>query len=180
MTYYMAGEGRRLFGQTKPSELPNKFAMSVRAIHRLGAADHAMEWSQGDSLVEDHACAHSGETLWRIKRHRISRCRGTTKTWCRCSRRGTFAGSREFVSVKADRRFGSAITGTASWCRVAAYRLDGSRRVIRRRVRGVQKHLQPRNGRKKIIIVMDDAKLDLAWRARLGRSGTTRGKDPGG
>ena len=28
--YYMAGEGRRLFGQTTPSELPNKFAMSVR------------------------------------------------------------------------------------------------------------------------------------------------------
>src|ERR1700732_1843463 len=30
MTYYMAGEGRRLSGQTVPSELPNKFAMSVR------------------------------------------------------------------------------------------------------------------------------------------------------
>jgi aldehyde dehydrogenase (NAD+) len=30
MTFYMAGEGRRLFGQTTPSELPNKFAMSVR------------------------------------------------------------------------------------------------------------------------------------------------------
>ncbi len=31
MTYYMAGEGRRSFGQTTPSELPDKFAMSVRA-----------------------------------------------------------------------------------------------------------------------------------------------------
>jgi aldehyde dehydrogenase (NAD+) len=30
MTYYIAGEGRRLFGQTTPSELPDKFAMSVR------------------------------------------------------------------------------------------------------------------------------------------------------
>jgi acyl-CoA reductase-like NAD-dependent aldehyde dehydrogenase len=30
MTYYMAGEGRRLFGQTTPSELPKKFAMSAR------------------------------------------------------------------------------------------------------------------------------------------------------
>src|ERR1044072_2342398 len=28
--YYMAGEGRRLFGPTVPSELPNKFAMAVR------------------------------------------------------------------------------------------------------------------------------------------------------
>ena len=30
ITYYMAGEGRRLFGQTTPSELPNKWAMSIR------------------------------------------------------------------------------------------------------------------------------------------------------
>ncbi|MBX6378153.1 MAG: aldehyde dehydrogenase family protein [Clostridia bacterium] len=30
MTYFMAGEGRRLAGQTVPSELPNKFALSVR------------------------------------------------------------------------------------------------------------------------------------------------------
>ena len=30
MTYYMAGEGRRQFGQTTPSELPDKFQMSVR------------------------------------------------------------------------------------------------------------------------------------------------------
>ena len=31
MALYMAAEGRRLFGETVPSELPNKFAMSVRA-----------------------------------------------------------------------------------------------------------------------------------------------------
>lgn len=31
MAFYMAGEGRRLFGQTMPSELTNKFAMSVRS-----------------------------------------------------------------------------------------------------------------------------------------------------
>ena len=31
MAFYMAGEGRRLVGQTVPSELQNKFAMSVRA-----------------------------------------------------------------------------------------------------------------------------------------------------
>jgi len=30
MTYFMAGEGRRLHGQTTPSELRDKFAMSVR------------------------------------------------------------------------------------------------------------------------------------------------------
>jgi acyl-CoA reductase-like NAD-dependent aldehyde dehydrogenase len=31
MLTYIAGEGRRLFGETTPSELPSKFAMSVRA-----------------------------------------------------------------------------------------------------------------------------------------------------
>ena len=30
MSFYMAGEGRRQFGQTTPSELPNKWNMSVR------------------------------------------------------------------------------------------------------------------------------------------------------
>jgi acyl-CoA reductase-like NAD-dependent aldehyde dehydrogenase len=30
MTYFMAGEGRRLYGQTVPSELRDKFAMSLR------------------------------------------------------------------------------------------------------------------------------------------------------
>src|SRR3954463_6871065 len=30
MSYYMAGEGRRLFGHTTPSELRDKFMMSVR------------------------------------------------------------------------------------------------------------------------------------------------------
>ncbi len=31
MAFYMAGEGRRLFGHTVPAELQNKFAMSLRA-----------------------------------------------------------------------------------------------------------------------------------------------------
>jgi len=30
MCFFMAGEGRRLYGQTTPSEMPNKFQMSVR------------------------------------------------------------------------------------------------------------------------------------------------------
>ena len=30
VAYYMAGEGRRLFGQTVPSEMPDKFAMAIR------------------------------------------------------------------------------------------------------------------------------------------------------
>ncbi len=30
MSFYMAGEGRRMYGQTTPAELPSKFAMSLR------------------------------------------------------------------------------------------------------------------------------------------------------
>src|SRR6059058_599327 len=43
MTYYMAGEGRRLFGQTTPSELPNKFAMSVR--QSIGVCGMVTPWN---------------------------------------------------------------------------------------------------------------------------------------
>ncbi len=43
MTYYMAGEGRRLAGQTTPSELRNKFAMSVR--QPLGVCGMITPWN---------------------------------------------------------------------------------------------------------------------------------------
>ena len=43
MGFYMAGEGRRLFGQTVPSELPNKFAMSVRMP--LGVCGMITPWN---------------------------------------------------------------------------------------------------------------------------------------
>jgi acyl-CoA reductase-like NAD-dependent aldehyde dehydrogenase len=38
MTYYVAGEGRRMWGQTTPSELPNKLNMTVRQPHGIVAA----------------------------------------------------------------------------------------------------------------------------------------------
>src|SRR5689334_6890244 len=41
--YYMAGEGRRMFGPTTPSELPNKFAMAVR--HPLGVCAMITPWN---------------------------------------------------------------------------------------------------------------------------------------
>ncbi len=43
MTYLMAGEGRRQFGHTTPSELPNKFAMAVRAP--IGVAGMITPWN---------------------------------------------------------------------------------------------------------------------------------------
>jgi acyl-CoA reductase-like NAD-dependent aldehyde dehydrogenase len=41
--YYNAGEGRRLFGPTVPSELPNKFAMAVR--QPIGVAGMITPWN---------------------------------------------------------------------------------------------------------------------------------------
>ena len=41
--YYMAGEGRRLFGPTTPSELPNKFAMALR--QPLGVCGMITPWN---------------------------------------------------------------------------------------------------------------------------------------
>jgi acyl-CoA reductase-like NAD-dependent aldehyde dehydrogenase len=43
MAYYMAGEGRRLYGQTTPSELPNKWNMSVRKP--IGVAGIVTPWN---------------------------------------------------------------------------------------------------------------------------------------
>ena len=43
MTYLMAGEGRRQFGHVAPSELPNKFAMAVRAP--VGVAGMITPWN---------------------------------------------------------------------------------------------------------------------------------------
>src|SRR5579863_3957885 len=43
MAYYMAGEGRRLFGQTTTSELPNKFCMTVRSP--LGVCGLITPWN---------------------------------------------------------------------------------------------------------------------------------------
>ncbi|MER1998906.1 MAG: aldehyde dehydrogenase family protein [Lysinibacillus sp.] len=43
MAFYMAGEGRRLFGETVPSELANKFAMSVRVP--IGVAGLITPWN---------------------------------------------------------------------------------------------------------------------------------------
>jgi len=43
MSFYMAGEGRRMFGQTTPSELSNKFMMSIR--QPLGVCGMITPWN---------------------------------------------------------------------------------------------------------------------------------------
>jgi alpha-ketoglutaric semialdehyde dehydrogenase len=43
MTYFTAGEGRRMYGHTTPAELPNKFAMSIRMP--LGVCSLITPWN---------------------------------------------------------------------------------------------------------------------------------------
>ena len=43
VAYYMAGEGRRLFGYTVPSEMPDKFAMAIRKP--IGVAAIIAPWN---------------------------------------------------------------------------------------------------------------------------------------
>ena len=53
--YYNAGEGRRMFGPTVPSELPNKFAMAVR--QPIGVCGMITPWNfpDGNFIVETAA-----------------------------------------------------------------------------------------------------------------------------
>ncbi len=57
MTYYMAGEGRRTFGQTTPSELPRQVRHVGARAGRRRRLHHAVELPDGDPVVEDHARA---------------------------------------------------------------------------------------------------------------------------
>ena len=53
MAKYVAGEGRRLVGQTVPTELPMKFAMSVRTAPRHCRSDHTLEFPDRHSFMEN-------------------------------------------------------------------------------------------------------------------------------
>jgi hypothetical protein len=53
--YYNAGEGRRLFGPTVPSELPNKFAMAVR--QPIGVCGMITPWNFPMAILVVEAAA---------------------------------------------------------------------------------------------------------------------------
>jgi alpha-ketoglutaric semialdehyde dehydrogenase len=78
--YYNAGEGRRMFGPTVPSELPNKFAMAVR--QPIGVCGMITPWnfpmaiSSWKLLPPWSAATHASSS-----RRRTLRCR--LSIWCR-------------------------------------------------------------------------------------------------
>ena len=102
MTSYMAGEGRRLWGQTTPSELRDKFDMSVRVPGRRRRRDHAVELPDRDPVVEARARRSCVATPSCSSRPRTRRC------WP--------SASSSFSTVRACPRASStSCTATARW-----------------------------------------------------------------
>jgi acyl-CoA reductase-like NAD-dependent aldehyde dehydrogenase len=171
MTYYMAGEGRRLFGQTTPSELPNKFAMSVR--QSIGVCGMITPWNFPMAIPswKMMPALISGNTVV------IKPAQDTPLSVYNLVQTLTEAGApRGVVNLVSGSgsKVGAALTGHPD---VPVISFTGSTdvgRVISQACAPRFKHCSLEMGGKNIIIVMDDANLDLAVDGAIwGGFGTT-------
>src|ERR1700683_2065064 len=159
MTYLMAGEGRRQFGQTTPSELPNKFAMAVRSP--IGVADIVNTWNFPMAIPS-----------WKIAPALVM---GNTVVLKPAE--DTPYSSYNFVQVLAEaglpRGVVNIVNGTGPEAGAPLVRhkdahlvsFTGSTevgRIISEACAPTFKKCHLEMGGKNIIIVMDDANLDLA------------------
>jgi len=159
MSYYMAGEGRRQFGQTVPSELRNKFAMSVRMP--VGACGLITPWNFpmaipswkimpalvcGNTAVIKPATdtPHSALNLIKVLQE-AGIPRGVVNL---------VTGSGTDVGLPLIRHKDVKLVSFTGSTEVG--------RTIARECAPSFKHHHLEMGGKNIIIVMDDAKLDLA------------------
>ena len=171
MTYYMAGEGRRLFGQTTPSELPNKFAMSVR--QSIGVCGMITPWNFPMAIPS-----------WKVMPALIS---GNTMVLKPAE--DTPLSSYHLVQVLTEAGVPRGVVNLASGdgpgagAPIAQHKnipvvsFTGSTsvgRIIAQACAPDFKHCSLEMGGKNIIIVMDDANLDLAIDGAVwGGFGTT-------
>src|ERR1700757_3799945 len=171
MTYYMAGEGRRLFGQTTPSELPDKFAMSVRqSIGRCGMITPwnfpmaIPSWKIMPALI-------SGNTVV------LKPAEDTPLSSYNLVQILTEAGVPEGVVNLVSGNGPNAGAPLAKHEDVPVVSFTGSTavgRLIAQDCAPSFKHCSLEMGGKNIIIVMDDANLDLAVDGAVwGGFGTT-------
>jgi len=159
MTYYMAGEGRRLFGQTVPSELPNKFAMSVR--DPLGVVGMITPWNFPMAIPS-----------WKIMPALI--CGNTVVIK---PAEDTPLSTHNLVQILIEAGLPSGVVNViygmgpdagaplVSHADVAAVSFTGSTetgRLVNQACAPSFKPCHLEMGGKNIIIVMDDANLDLA------------------
>ncbi len=169
--YYNAGEGRRLFGPTVPSEMPNKFAMAVR--QPVGICGMITPWNfpmaiSSWKLLPAVVC---GNTCV------IKPAQDTPLSTFNLVRALSDAGlPKGVINIVAG--FGSMVgTPLAEHPDVRAISLTGSSEVGRI-VGGIAaksfKHCSLELGGKNPMIVLDDANLDLAIEGGLwGAFGTT-------
>jgi acyl-CoA reductase-like NAD-dependent aldehyde dehydrogenase len=169
--YYMAGEGRRLFGPTTPSELPNKFAMAIR--QPLGVCGMITPWNfpmaiPSWKLLPALVC---GNTCV------IKPAQDTPLSTFNLVRALTDAGVPKGV-VNIVTGFGSSVgTPLTEHPEVRAISLTGSSevgRIVGTTAAKTFKHCSLELGGKNPMIVLDDANLDLAMEGGLwGAFGTT-------
>ncbi|HVO79925.1 MAG TPA: aldehyde dehydrogenase family protein [Terriglobales bacterium] len=169
--YYMAGEGRRMFGPTTPSELPNKFAMAVR--QPLGVCAMITPWNfpmaiPSWKLLPAIVC---GNTCV------IKPAQDTPLSTFNLVRTLTDAGVPKGV-LNIVSGFGSRIGAPLmEHPEVRAISLTGSTdvgRIVGTTAAKSFKHCSLELGGKNPMIVLDDANLDLAIEGGLwGGFGTT-------
>jgi alpha-ketoglutaric semialdehyde dehydrogenase len=171
MTYYMAGEGRRLFGQTTPSELPNKFAMSVR--QPIGVCGMITPWNFPMAIPswKMMPALISGNTVV------LKPAEDTPLSAYHLVQVLTEAGVPRGVVNLVSGDGPNAGAPLAQHKAVPVISFTGSSsvgRIIAQACAKDFKHCSLEMGGKNIIIVMDDANLDLAIDGAVwGGFGTT-------
>jgi acyl-CoA reductase-like NAD-dependent aldehyde dehydrogenase len=171
MTYLMAGEGRRLFGQTTPSELPNKFAMSVRAP--IGVCGLITPWNfpiaiPSWKMMPALVC---GNTVV------IKPAEDTPLSTYYLVQILEEAGLPEGVANIVSGMGPDAGAALVNHPDVKLVSFTGSSevgRIVAQACAGTFKHCHLEMGGKNIILVMDDANIDLAVDGAIwGGFGTT-------
>jgi alpha-ketoglutaric semialdehyde dehydrogenase len=169
--YYNAGEGRRMFGPTVPSEMPNKFAMAVR--QPIGICGMITPWNfpmaiSSWKLLPAVVC---GNTCV------IKPAQDTPLSTFNLVRALTDAGlPKGVINIVAG--FGAEVgTPIAEHPDVRAVSLTGSS-AVGKIIGGIAaqsfKHCSLELGGKNPMIVLEDANLDLAIEGALwGAFGTT-------
>ena len=159
MTYYMAGEGRRMFGQTTPAELPDKFAMSTR--NPLGVCGMITPWNfpmaiPSWKIIPALVCGNTA-VLKPAEDTPLSAVHFVEVLEAAGLPRGVVnlvMGSGSDVGGPLSRHSGVAVisfTGSTEVGRLVAEACASSFRHV---------HLEM--GGKNVIMVMDDADIDLA------------------
>jgi len=171
MGFYMAGEGRRLFGQTTPSELVNKFALSVRMP--LGVAGIITPWNFPMAIPswKIFAALICGNTVV------LKPATDTPLSSWNFVKILNEAGLPKGVLNLVTGSGGKVGTPLMKHSDVKVVSFTGSTEVGRMVSEACApdfRHCHLEMGGKKIIIVMDDANLDLALDGALwGGFGTT-------